>query len=284
MQELRAFLELEGPLADNYQWRQLHPMQGSLMEGLSRLPKQLLGAWHTHGTTSACGHAESYLKLVSGGVHALEEIFSMLHLMVMKAQSAVWCSSPTAHACHERYVLLCGVRCDWHAWATGQEGTIAAPAEAAQSTKNTSDLLRRWKEYATSFKVARLCLLGGLATCVITIVSNSCTSARACLSQARLAVKLTRPAAASRLYSIKRSVRQAALRLLREISKPIFWRQNLCGERASTGHGWPLHRVAGVNVAQYNKLHRQSWKLVVGSRCFDIAGWPEGRAAAAHRG
>ncbi len=34
----------------------------------------------------------------------------------------------------------------------GQEGTIAAPAEAAQSTKNTSDLLRRWKEYATSFK------------------------------------------------------------------------------------------------------------------------------------
>ena len=44
MQELKAFLELEGPLADNYQWRQLHPMQGSLMEGLSRLPKQLLGA------------------------------------------------------------------------------------------------------------------------------------------------------------------------------------------------------------------------------------------------
>lgn len=28
-----------------------------------------------------------------------------------------------------------------------------APAEAAQSTKNTSDLLRRWKEYATSFRV-----------------------------------------------------------------------------------------------------------------------------------
>lgn len=39
--------------------------------------------------------------------------------------------------------------CNVHA---GQEGTIAAPAEAAQSTKNTSDLLRRWKEYATSFK------------------------------------------------------------------------------------------------------------------------------------
>lgn len=34
----------------------------------------------------------------------------------------------------------------------GQEATITAPAEAAQSTKHTSDLLRRWKEYATSFK------------------------------------------------------------------------------------------------------------------------------------
>ena len=43
-QELRAFLELEGSLGDSYQWRQLHPLQCSLMEGLSRLPKQLLGA------------------------------------------------------------------------------------------------------------------------------------------------------------------------------------------------------------------------------------------------
>ena len=42
----------------------------------------------------------------------------------------------------------------WHACVcAGQEATIAAPAEAAQSTKNTSDLLRRWKEYATSFRV-----------------------------------------------------------------------------------------------------------------------------------
>ena len=32
-----------------------------------------------------------------------------------------------------------------------------APAEAAQSTKNTSDLLRRWKEYATSFRVGHAC-------------------------------------------------------------------------------------------------------------------------------
>ena len=34
----------------------------------------------------------------------------------------------------------------------GQEGAITAPAEAAQSTKHTSDLLRRFKEYATSVK------------------------------------------------------------------------------------------------------------------------------------
>ena len=73
-QELRAFLELESPLADNYQWRQLHPMQGSLMEGLSRLPKQLLGARTSHAQTSACCCA---CKLSAGppsahGVHACQ--------------------------------------------------------------------------------------------------------------------------------------------------------------------------------------------------------------------
>jgi len=43
-----VFLELEGTLADNYLWRQLHPMQGSVLEGIARLPKQLLGACHQH--------------------------------------------------------------------------------------------------------------------------------------------------------------------------------------------------------------------------------------------
>ncbi len=43
-QELRAFLTVEGSLADSYQWRQLQPLQGSVLEGIVRLPKQLLGA------------------------------------------------------------------------------------------------------------------------------------------------------------------------------------------------------------------------------------------------
>ncbi len=43
MQELKAFLTVEGSLADNYQWRQLQPLQSSMMEGIARLPKQLLG-------------------------------------------------------------------------------------------------------------------------------------------------------------------------------------------------------------------------------------------------
>jgi hypothetical protein len=46
LQELKAFLEIEGALGDSYQWRQLHPMQGSVLEGIARLPKQLLGAHH----------------------------------------------------------------------------------------------------------------------------------------------------------------------------------------------------------------------------------------------
>jgi hypothetical protein len=57
VQELRAFLEIEGSLSDSYQWRQLHPLQGSLMEGLSRLPKQLLGA-----RAPACSHTTQTLR------------------------------------------------------------------------------------------------------------------------------------------------------------------------------------------------------------------------------
>lgn len=45
-QELKAFLTVEGSLADSYQWRQLQPLQGSVLEGIARLPKQLLGRAH----------------------------------------------------------------------------------------------------------------------------------------------------------------------------------------------------------------------------------------------
>ena len=38
------FLETEGALAASYQWQQLQPLSSSLLEGVARLPKQLLGA------------------------------------------------------------------------------------------------------------------------------------------------------------------------------------------------------------------------------------------------
>ena len=43
MQELHVFLEAEAPLGSNLQWQQLQPMQGSILEGMARLPKQLFG-------------------------------------------------------------------------------------------------------------------------------------------------------------------------------------------------------------------------------------------------
>ena len=43
MQELHVFLEAEAPLGSNMQWQQLQPMHGSILEGVSRLPKQLFG-------------------------------------------------------------------------------------------------------------------------------------------------------------------------------------------------------------------------------------------------
>ena len=38
------FLEAEGALAASYAWQQLQPMASSILEGVARLPKQLLGA------------------------------------------------------------------------------------------------------------------------------------------------------------------------------------------------------------------------------------------------
>lgn len=43
LQELQTFLEAEGPLSNSLDWQNLQPLQGSFLDGASRLPKQLLG-------------------------------------------------------------------------------------------------------------------------------------------------------------------------------------------------------------------------------------------------
>lgn len=43
LQVLRAFLEADEPLLSSFQWLQLTPPQHSFMEGVARLPRQLLG-------------------------------------------------------------------------------------------------------------------------------------------------------------------------------------------------------------------------------------------------
>lgn len=43
VQVLHVFLEADAPLGSNLQWQQLQPLQGSLLEGVARLPKQLFG-------------------------------------------------------------------------------------------------------------------------------------------------------------------------------------------------------------------------------------------------
>ncbi|GAB4824150.1 hypothetical protein N2152v2_011196 [Parachlorella kessleri] len=41
---LKVFLEAEGPLNASYAWQQLQPLKGSLLEGVARLPRQLIGS------------------------------------------------------------------------------------------------------------------------------------------------------------------------------------------------------------------------------------------------
>lgn len=43
IQELRFFLELDGPLDSKYEWQMLQPIQGNFLEGTARLSKQLFG-------------------------------------------------------------------------------------------------------------------------------------------------------------------------------------------------------------------------------------------------
>ena len=49
MQELRVFLEADGVLALAPEWRQLQPASGNLLDGVTRLPKQLFGAHSPRG-------------------------------------------------------------------------------------------------------------------------------------------------------------------------------------------------------------------------------------------
>jgi hypothetical protein len=44
VQELKVFLEAEGSLEKHFGWQQLQPVRGSLLEGIGRLPRQLIGA------------------------------------------------------------------------------------------------------------------------------------------------------------------------------------------------------------------------------------------------
>ena len=59
VQELRVFLEAEDSLATSFEWAQLQPMHGTILEGVARLPRQLFGKqlfrsqllvsdWHCH--------------------------------------------------------------------------------------------------------------------------------------------------------------------------------------------------------------------------------------------
>ncbi|KAL4859717.1 5'-3' exoribonuclease 2 [Chlorella vulgaris] len=50
-EELRVFLEAEGSLGSSFQWQQLQPARGTLIEGISRLPRQLIGTDSSVPTT-----------------------------------------------------------------------------------------------------------------------------------------------------------------------------------------------------------------------------------------
>jgi hypothetical protein len=44
LQELKTFLTAEGRLSTSFEWQQLQPLRGSMLEGFARLPGQLFGS------------------------------------------------------------------------------------------------------------------------------------------------------------------------------------------------------------------------------------------------
>lgn len=48
------FLEAEGSLASSLEWQQLQPARGTLVEGIARLPRQLIGAPADVGDGAGC--------------------------------------------------------------------------------------------------------------------------------------------------------------------------------------------------------------------------------------
>ena len=60
MQELRVFLEADGVLALAPEWQQLQPASGNLLDGVTRLPKQLFGAYSSDLVSNSEGFSDSW--------------------------------------------------------------------------------------------------------------------------------------------------------------------------------------------------------------------------------
>ena len=128
-QELRVFLETEGNLAGSFPWQQLQPLRGSLLEGIGRLPRQLIGA----------------------GWPVLLLPRRLLHSPVLSR--AVPPCAPAAPA-RRRCARVLSLP---HAYAPpspspppplppGSDSSVPSTVEAQQNARNTSDLLRRFRE------------------------------------------------------------------------------------------------------------------------------------------
>ena len=156
VQELRAFLCAEAPLGSSPEWMQLQPIQTSMLENVSRLPKQLLGE---HQALSGLEHEVGPDAAFPGVDLARPVIYprcpSSHGLCCPQTLSpgppSLWSAAPRQpwQAFSTRVGRLAWAICQGRS-AAGQERSIPAPSEAAQSTKASGDLLRRFKEMKQS--------------------------------------------------------------------------------------------------------------------------------------
>lgn len=168
LQELQLFLEKEGQLDGDPEWAHLQPATAGVLDGLHRLPRQLLGALSALMYLRLCKSCQGLVTASTACCASCwVRLFGLCCLLGQPCQDALPCRGPGAagrtgpgprlvdvcnlppNSLHARRILCMPVSC---MTALGAQPSVPSVAEAAQSTRRTGDLLRRIKEQTTSMK------------------------------------------------------------------------------------------------------------------------------------
>ena len=121
MQELRVFLEGDGVLALCPEWQRLQPANGTLLDGVARLPKQLLGKSQPQQNAAMLAH----IHHLRSTLHArMRRCYTCSRSTVLNRAQSQWqcmscwrCQNEPLYANAAVFITCC-----WHACRAGEGG------------------------------------------------------------------------------------------------------------------------------------------------------------------